>query len=211
MLEYYAKRAAEYDEVYQKPERQQDIKEVKAWLSTLFPDKDVLEVACGTGYWTQYLSQSAKSIYATDYNQEVLELASQRNYPKHCQIQFSSDDAYRLSSVQGIFNAGFAGFWLSHVPRQRLQEFIHQLHQFFDPGSHIVFIDNLFVSGSSTEISRQDEQGNTYQTRTLNDGQQYEVLKNFPHDGEYAQLLDGKAQSMSYRETQYYWIVEYEI
>ncbi len=41
-------------------------------------------------------------------------------------------------------------------------------------------LDNKYVTGSSTPISRTDAHGNTYQNRPLKDGSTHEVLKNFP-------------------------------
>jgi len=49
MVEYYARRAAEYEEVYRKPERQPDLIRLAEAVTTAFPFLDVLEVACGTG------------------------------------------------------------------------------------------------------------------------------------------------------------------
>ena len=46
---YYAKRAREYDKVYEKPERQSDIAELRSMLCDLLKERWVLEVACGTG------------------------------------------------------------------------------------------------------------------------------------------------------------------
>jgi hypothetical protein len=47
-------------------------------------------------------------------------------------------------------------------------------------GAKVVIMDNRFVQGSNTPISRRDEFGNTYQFRSLSDGTSYEILKNFP-------------------------------
>ena len=49
---YYASRAPEYDEVYRKPERQADLRSIERWLPPHFSGVAMLEVACGTGYWT---------------------------------------------------------------------------------------------------------------------------------------------------------------
>jgi demethylmenaquinone methyltransferase/2-methoxy-6-polyprenyl-1,4-benzoquinol methylase len=59
MRDYYAARAPEYDRVYQKPERQQDLRAIEAWLPSVFQAKSILEIACGTGYWTQFLSSTS--------------------------------------------------------------------------------------------------------------------------------------------------------
>ena len=50
--EYYRERALEYDRVYLKPERQGDLYRIREWLSTVFDGRRVIEVAAGTGYWT---------------------------------------------------------------------------------------------------------------------------------------------------------------
>ena len=54
--EYYAARAGEYDRIYQKPERQVDLRKIESWLQTTLAGRAVLEIACGTGYWTQFYS-----------------------------------------------------------------------------------------------------------------------------------------------------------
>ncbi|MBU4486623.1 MAG: hypothetical protein KKD38_06805 [Candidatus Delongbacteria bacterium] len=53
MKQYYAERAKEHDKVYLKPERQEDIKKIHEYLKDAFAGMNVLEVACGTRYWTQ--------------------------------------------------------------------------------------------------------------------------------------------------------------
>ena len=74
--EYYAERAAEYDEVYRKPERQEDLAKLRQLLPPLVAGKRVLEVAAGTGYWTQVLANSAAAITATDLNAETIAIAA---------------------------------------------------------------------------------------------------------------------------------------
>lgn len=56
MVPYCAARTPEYDRIYQKPERQGDIAMVREMLPPLFAGKRVLEIACGTGFWTQFIA-----------------------------------------------------------------------------------------------------------------------------------------------------------
>jgi len=75
MQDYYAARAAEYDTVYLKPERQADLRQIERWLPGVFVHRSVLEIACGTGYWTQFLAPVCTSIVAIDAAPETLRIA----------------------------------------------------------------------------------------------------------------------------------------
>jgi ubiquinone/menaquinone biosynthesis C-methylase UbiE len=79
---YYADRAGEYDRVYLKPERQSDLRKLELLLGQEFKGLDVLEIACGTGYWTQFIARSAGKILAIDYNPETIQIARNRYYGK---------------------------------------------------------------------------------------------------------------------------------
>jgi demethylmenaquinone methyltransferase/2-methoxy-6-polyprenyl-1,4-benzoquinol methylase len=101
-----------------------------------------------------------------------------------------------------------AVFWWSHVPRQRIGEFLASLHARLEPGARVVLMDNLYVDGSSTAISEIDGQGNTYQLRRLADGSRVRVLKNFPSEDELRSQLPAP---LSYEALQYYWLAEYRL
>jgi ubiquinone/menaquinone biosynthesis C-methylase UbiE len=62
MQSYYAARANEYDRVYDKPERQADVQAMQEWLPSLFVGSRLLEVACGTGFWTQFIAPLADQV-----------------------------------------------------------------------------------------------------------------------------------------------------
>jgi demethylmenaquinone methyltransferase/2-methoxy-6-polyprenyl-1,4-benzoquinol methylase len=202
---YYAKRAHEYERIYAKPERQDDLRVLRALVEKTFRGKHVLEIACGTGYWTEVLARSAASVTAVDINDEVLGLAR----AKSLNARFERADVYALPKFPKEFDAGLAAFWWSHIPKARLQPFLAQFHRAFVPGATIMFMDNLYVEGSSTPISRTDAEGNTYQTRKLEDGSTHEVLKNFPSEEELRRALDGLPCEITVRFLSYYWILMY--
>ena len=208
--EYYARRAAEYEDVYLKPERQHDLEMLRALLGSAFAGMDVLEAACGTGYWTQVLARSARSILATDIAEEVMEFARRKDYGT-CRVAFTLADAYDLDGVDFRGNAGFHGFWWSHIPIQRIPDFLKALHAKLAVGSKVVMLDNGYIEGSSTPISRTDQAGNTYQMRRLQDGSRYEVLKNFPSKETVQELLAGWVGNIKVRCLEYYWLVEYRV
>jgi demethylmenaquinone methyltransferase/2-methoxy-6-polyprenyl-1,4-benzoquinol methylase len=210
MIDYYAQRASEYERIYHRPERQSDLKELQAMIETAFRDHAVFEVACGTGYWTQFIARQAKSILAIDYNSEVIKIAQQKDYGS-CLVDFRKSDAYFLPSIEEEFSAGFSGFWWSHIPKEKLQDFLIDFHSKLRHGAHVVFIDNTYVERNSTPISRKDNEGNTYQIRKLEDGSEHEVLKNFPSDQELHETLSSFTSDLSILRLRYFWMLEYNI
>lgn len=208
MAAYYARRAAEYDLIFDKPERQNDLRALRLFVAETFEGRDVLEIACGTGYWTQVLASSAASVTAVDINNEVLEIARTRPIPWE-NVEFRREDVYALPQFSWQFSGGLAGFWWSHVPKASLRSFLTGLHRTLAPGATMVFFDNVYLEGGSTPISRRDAGGNTYQKRTLGDGSTYEVLKNFPTEEELRQALDGLASDVRIGFLPHFWIMTY--
>ena len=210
LLHYYARRAQEYERIYERPERQADLAALDKLLRSLLVDRDVLELACGTGYWTARVAPVVRSVLATDLTPEVLAIARDKSYPPG-QVRFAEADAYAPETVPGRFSAVMAGFWWSHVPRQRLPVFLRHVRDRAGTTCRVVFFDNRFVSGSSTPISRTDEHGNTYQERTLADGTRHEVLKNFPSRAELFDIVAPDARDVTYTELHYYWCLSYTV
>jgi demethylmenaquinone methyltransferase/2-methoxy-6-polyprenyl-1,4-benzoquinol methylase len=207
---YYARRASEYEKIFQKPERQADLARMRKDIPALFKGERVLEIACGTGYWTPLIAEQAESVLATDYNDEPLAIAKSKPYRK-ANVRFERADAYALPDWPQKFSACYAGFWWSHVPLSRLDPFLEGLHCRLDPGSRVAFMDNTYFEGSSTPISRKDAEGNTYQARRLDDGSPYEVLKNFPSAPELRSRLSQFGTDVAITQYQYYWVASYRI
>jgi SAM-dependent methyltransferase len=211
MEEYYARRAAEYERVYAMPERQSDLARLREVLLEFAAGRRLLEVACGTGYWTQVMAKAAAAVVATDAVEEVLAVARAKALPPE-RVAFVRADAFGLDAVAGDFDAGFAGFWWSHVRSTALPEFLVGLHRRLGGGAGVLFFDNRFVAGSSTPVTRTDEEGNTYQQRVLADGTRYEVLKNFPStETIHRQILDAGGHAIRECELRYYWCASYEV
>ncbi|MBL7827247.1 MAG: class I SAM-dependent methyltransferase [Saprospiraceae bacterium] len=204
---YYHARAKEYDRVYQIPEEQQDLADATALFQALFSGKNILEIACGTGYWTDQISKTAASILATDINESVLEIARERIQAPN--VVFQAADMFSLQ-LDGRFDGLFGGFIWSHVLLQDLDGLLQKTFHFLQPGSVVAFIDSKPVTGGSHDqrsITQTDEFGNTFQTRTLADGTQHLVLKNFPTEAFLRQKLLSFLTDLEYIELEHYWIV----
>lgn len=208
LVTYYARRAQEYERIYAKPERQEELAGLRARVQGLLADRRVLELACGTGWWTEAIAPHAAEITALDVNEAVLEIARAKRYPAG-RVRFEIGDNYALPDLNRRHDALLAAFWWSHVPRARLHGFLRGAERAVAPGARCVFIDNRYVEGSSTPVARRDAAGDTWQRRRLDDGSEHVVLKNFPDEAELRGALNPRAGEVCLETTTHYWLLAY--
>ena len=208
--QYYSRRAGEYEQVYQKPERQQELEWLRRRIPEVFAGRTVLEVACGTGYWTQFIARKARMVHACDINEAVLEIARDKPIPRG-RASFFKADAVSLEGVPAGCDAAFAGFWWSHVKKSGIEQFVGNLASRLEPGAVVAILDNTFFEGSSTPVSRRDGEGNTYQMRKLANGEEFEVLKNFPTPDELAAAVRPVAREAHLEALTYYWLLVFTL
>ena len=125
--------------------------------------------------------------------------------------RFTVGDAYAPPMPSERYDAAFAGFWWSHVYKRDLPRFLEGLHRVLAPGAKVVFLDNSYVEGSSTPVSRIDENGDSWQTRKLADGTTHEVLKNFPSAEGLRAAVEPHAADVGVKLYDYYWWLEYQV
>lgn len=205
---YYSSRAKEYENIYDKPERQQDIPRVIRYLLKQFNNTVLIEIACGTGYWTQHISKSAKHILATDINKSVMDIAKSKYYMAE-NVEFQLVDIFNLPNNLGQYEAVFGGFIWSHIPKQKLRVFLKNFLSLIKPEGQIIILDNNYVEGSSTAIHKTDKAGNTYQKRKLQDGSEYSIIKNFPSDEEILSYIAPVGKDFEITRFDYFWAVKF--
>jgi len=188
MQTYYERRAGIYDASmgYDNPDVVRSLEPLIEALRHEMHDRTVLEVACGPGFWTQRVAESARSIVATDYNESTLAIARTKAIDP-ARVRFVRADAYDLPSDVETFTGAFAVDWLAHVPRSRLTEFFDGLHRRLAHGARVAFCDQIPGPTSMTGIH--DAEGNHLQERTLPDGSRYSIVKHFFSDAEFQDML----------------------
>jgi cyclopropane fatty-acyl-phospholipid synthase-like methyltransferase len=166
MLDYYNKRLSEYEAIYAKPERQADLQKLVAQLQADVAHCSVLELACGTGWWTERLANHAASWTATDADPGALAVVQHKGIQGLSAAQ--TLNAYQ-PQVTARVDCVFAAHWYSHLLHDERAAFFDAVSTCLKPGGRLIMLDNNYVIGSSTPISRTDAHGNTYQTRPLKD------------------------------------------
>ena len=204
--EYYAKSASSHDRVYDKPERQDDLAEMRELVAETLRGHVVLELACGTGYWTRLIAETADSVVATDINPEMIEMAKLRALPSE-KVQLRVADAFDLPADLGSFTAIFIGFWWSHVRRDEQERFLAQLSKKIGKDVMLVLLDDCYVEGSSDTVARTDLEGNTYQIRTAPDGERYEIPKSYPSDSGLRKKIGSSVREIKITRLEYTWLL----
>lgn len=206
MTSYYRERALEYDKVYWRPEEQEDLLRAADLFQSIFAHKAVLEIACGTGYWTAQIAKTAASVLATDINKAVIDIAQAKHFSG--QVTFEVADMNRLTTYKK-FDGVFGGFIWSHVLLQDIDNFLSHLAARVVENGDIAFIDSLQVEGSNHDkkrITRVDPHGNTFQIRQLENGTTHEVLKNYPSHDFLREKLSRVATDINWIQLEHYWI-----
>jgi SAM-dependent methyltransferase len=186
-IAYYSARAEEYDEWFLRknrydrgPEHKQqwfaEIGELAAALDAFAPSGDILELACGTGLWSQRLAPYAKTLTAVDSSPEVIEINRRRvraptvRYVKADLFQWRPDRQY---------DTIFFSFWLSHVPPERFEPFWAAVRAALAPGGRIFLIDSLYSETSTAHDHALEGPQSTTLKRRLNDGREFRIVKVF--------------------------------
>jgi SAM-dependent methyltransferase len=208
---YYDQRAPEYEQIYVPRDRQHgfELGELSRQLRDALRGRSVLEVACGTGYWTACAAGVANAVTATDASLAMLTHAREKTLPQN--VTLLVGDAYDLGRVPGEFDAALAMFWLSHVPRARLRAFLDGLHARLQPGAVVFLADNVDVPGVGGELLPPDEGGDTYKLRRLADGGRYRVLKNYYSEKELRDLLAAGTADVAVRVGTHFWSATYRV
>ena len=215
-LDYYRERAAEYDQWWLRQGRYDrgpaqraqwfaEASEVRAALVAFRPEGRILELACGTGIWTEQLLPFADELTAIDGSREMLAInAGRLRSPR---VRYIEADLFRWRpAAEGRFDTIFFGFWLSHVPPERFAEFWKLVDSCLAPGGRIFFVDSRYQETSTAVNHVLPERSATVLQRRLNDGREYRVYKIFYDRDELTRRLGDLGWSVEVGETRNYFI-----
>ena len=185
-IEYYRRRAAEYDEWHLRQGRYDrgedhrrrwfaELDAIRTALTDSEPSGRILEIAAGTGLWTEQLARSCDSLIALDASVECLEI--NRGKTRDPRVEYVVSDAFDRC-LRGTYDFVFFGFWLSHVPEAIFKEFWATVERVLVPNGKVFFTDSLLTQESTAKGHTGLDRSGTAE-RMLNDGSQYTIVKVF--------------------------------
>jgi 2-polyprenyl-3-methyl-5-hydroxy-6-metoxy-1,4-benzoquinol methylase len=171
-VDYYRRRAGEYDAT-----AYGDVAAARARIARLVaqmrPTGSVLEIACGTGLWTEALARWADTVTAIDAAPEAVAIA--RDRVRLASVSFQVADAFSWDPGTQ-FDVIFFSAWLSHVPASRFGQFWQLLGRLLAGNGRVLFIDeHVDEQEKEAYVAGHDE----VVERRLGDGSTFRVIKNF--------------------------------
>lgn len=168
-IAYYRARAPEYDATF----RGAHDPSLVAALDDFAPSGSVLELAAGTGAWTEsVLRHPVSRLVALDASPEMLSLHARR--VDDSRVERRVVDLFAWQPDETFEVVTFA-FWLSHVPPARLAEFWDKVGRALQPGGRVLFVDQE-RRGMTFERPSDDPDYPTVD-RTLLDGRVMRAIK----------------------------------
>lgn len=203
---YYASSAQAADAALSRAERANDLARVRERLAQLVRGQTVLELACGTGYWTEVIAATADKVLATDILDTMLARAQTRRFPEG-KVAFRRVDGLDLPDDLGTFSCVFIGFWWSHLKRDEQDGLLAQLRARLGQDVVLILLDDAYVEGSSATVARTDAQGNTYEIVAAPDGERFELPKSYPADSALRKRLADGVREIRIERLTYYWML----
>ena len=216
-IAYYRARASEYDERMRRLGRyasiggsvagrpsDEDFKEIAALLEALEgmrPFESVLELACGTGWWTQWLAQHARYVTAVDAAEEMLALNRER--VNAANVRYVLADVFSWTPDRR-YDLVFFAFWLSHVPQEPFAAFWRIVGDSLAANGRVFFIDEL---GTEEPRGMEKRLEGEAVLRELEDGRRFRAIKVFYEPNELEAKLRALGWNLEIRPAgrRFYW------
>ncbi len=184
-IDYYRARAPEYDEWFYRLNRYDrgreinqlwfdDVAELITAFQRLEPVAQALELAAGTGIWTERLVKIAKHLTVVDTSPEMI--AINRSKVPDANVTYMQQDVFEWAPERE-YDLVFFSFWLSHVPPERLDAFLAKVRRAVHAGGRLFLIDSRFEQTGAATNNPLFEEEEIYRTRILNNDSEYTIVK----------------------------------
>ncbi len=215
---FYRARAPRYDEWWQRrgaydrgpemaAEWDRQLDQVDQALRDFSVRGEVLEMAGGTGWWTERLARSAGHLTVVDASPEALEINRART--ARPDVDYVVADLFDWAPLR-TYDVVFFSFWLSHVPRQRCAAFWSAVGSCLAPGGRVFLIDNHNDPLHDPVLGRDFKDPYVLQyepdrhVRRLDDGRAYNVVKVMYEPAELAAQLDDLGWTSDLQATRWF-------
>ena len=135
------------------------IEGTEKFVSFLKQGNKVLDVGCGGGTHSRYLSERGLKVTGMDFSNNLIEIAKEENP----QVDFMVMDMYEVDKLEGKFDGIFAQASLLHIPRKDMSIVLNNLiSKLNDNGVLYIAVKGIYINGLDEEIKEQNDYGYPY-------------------------------------------------
>jgi len=184
LIAYYDAQAANYEDFYDgkgqaiaalSGEYATDAAGVATLLSS-FGRGDVVDLACGTGYWLTVYGRNAASITLVDQAERVLAHCERRvqQLGLEAVARTIRGDVFGVPLPEAGYDAGMLGFLLSHLTVDETDALFDRVRTVLRPHSELAVIDSVW-----SDARKPYRQRDGFERRTLADGHSFSIRKRY--------------------------------
>ena len=184
MFAYYEARADGYDDFYQGkgaavPELAREYPVDSAGVSSLlasFGGGDVLDLACGTGFWLTAYGAQCRSATLVDQSAAVLARCKRRvdDLGLADNARLIKGDVFDVPLPDHAYDACLLGFLVSHLTDPQVEALFIRLHRLLRRDAELAVIDSVW-----SDARRPYRQRDGFETRPLPDGRAFTIRKKY--------------------------------
>lgn len=217
-IAYYDARAPEYDDWWARKGRYDHGPIANArWLGDLVTIREalvaaaitgeVLELACGTGNWTEALARTATHVTAIDASPKMLALNQERltEAGLDARVRYVRADLFSWRPDR-VYDAVTLCFFLSHVPGDRLDDILGPVATALRPGGRVFVADSKHTPTTTAPDSPSPPPGGILARRKVNDGREFTIYKIFRTPDDFAAAFARHGIAFHGRETEEYFV-----
>ena len=175
MKQYYDRLAFEYEQ--NEASREEPAEDLPGLFHaiSLLRQATVLDVACGTGFFTQYLGSDLTGL---DQSEAMLKVARER-VPW---AEFVRGDAFQMPFMDRFFDRVFASFFYGLLPLEDRGRFLEEARRV---GEELILVEPTPEWVPSGRAEGWEERG-------LSDGSRYEIYRRYFTAETFTEELDGR-------------------
>ncbi len=130
------------------------------FLSLLNKDSRILDIGCGGGVKTKYISEKGYKVLGIDFSEKMIEIAKRQN-PS---VNFSVVDIYDIDKISETFDGIFIQAVLLHIPKARVLEILQKIKSKLNTNGLVYLaVKGVRGDGIEEEVKTENDYGYEYE------------------------------------------------